>query len=388
MSDQKTSNTNRIIRLRVLLVVAVALLLAAAALFVGLFRELPVIEALYYIRSAYFDYNEESPKDFTENVLKAIAYSLEDDYSDFYSAEEYEKIEESKSGSYVGIGVVLTQHEDGTTEITTVYAGSSAEYAGVLPGDVLVSANGKSVDNMLLSDIISCFDMNPGFENRLGVLRNANALEICVSAGRVYVPYATSKMLTEKIGYIRIAEFNGNAASETRACVDELMDKNTDGLVIDLRDNPGGDLDVCLDICSIFLKKGDTIVSTRSRKERERIYSCDADGIDIPTVILINGGSASAAELMTAALHDNGRACVIGTRSFGKGIVQTIFPLLSNGGRIKFTTEKYFTPAGKCIHGEGIQPDILIEPANEENAAGYTDAYLDASLAYFRSLFD
>lgn len=319
-------------------------------------------EVLRDIRSDFYYYDEETDKAISDGALKGMAAYLDDPYSEYFTAEEYAELQQSDSGSYVGVGILIQREDDGTVRVASVYDDGPADKAGLMAEDVLISVNGTSTGDLSLDDITALFCCGEGEENTLVILRSGEMMTLTVIAGEVYVPYVHARMLSERIGYIHISGFHGKVTEEVKEALNELTELGMDRLILDVRDNLGGTLsDVCK-IAGLFLPDDSLITTLRSRKDKERIYRTNTEGIFIPIAMLVNGSSASASELLAGALHDNGAAVLFGTKTYGKGIVQTYYELdEGRNGAFKMTTQAYFTPAGVCIQDEGITPDHTVE---------------------------
>jgi carboxyl-terminal processing protease len=300
-----------------------------------------------------------------QNAIRGMVEAL-DDHSTFLSPDEFEDMKVSTSGAYAGIGVEVVPGKEGV-EVVHRMDGSPAQRAGIETGDIIISIDGVNVDPEDLDGAIARMRGPEGSTIHL-VVRRANsptALEFQVERAHVQLRSVGGEMLTSDIGYVRITSFTDTTASELEQLVDKLERAHSQkikGFVIDLRNNPGGVLDAAAQIADDFLDHG-TIVSAEGRASDAR-FRIDAKPGDISNgaklVLLVNAGSASASEILAAALHDNQRATLIGRRTYGKGSVQTIMPL-SDGQALKITTSRYFTPAGISINGVGILPDTVLD---------------------------
>ena len=255
----------------------------------------------------------------------------------------------------------------------------------------LTEINGVSYEGLDLSAFLSNVVAEDGAENTIKVLREGQELTFKIVAREVHSPSVAYRMLNETIGYIRISTFHGTCVEETETALSALREQGMTALVLDLRDNLGGSLYDALDIADFFLPKDHVITSLRSRSDAEQKFYTKTDGMDIPTVLLVNGYSASASELVAGALKDYEAAYLIGTRTFGKGIVQSYFNIPQTNGMLKITTEAYYTPNGVCVHGEGIEPDEVVELP--EDAQRYSisvlpfelDTQLQAAIDYLET---
>ena len=377
-----------------------ALLAAAfAVLFTSLyyvrrFSELqPVAEAIELVKKNYYFFNEKTKESMVTGALKGLSAYMGDDYAEYYTRAEYDELLSSNSGSFIGMGVLVSDLGDSTFIITEVYENTPAQEAGILVGDQLITANGEPAAGKTLNEFLSFITHEEGDENTVAVLRNGEELTFTVTMRQVYSPYVTYRMLDDGIGYLYISGFHGQVVREVRDALAELKAQGMEALVLDVRDDLGGSLsDVC-EIADIFLPKNKVITTVRSRVNEETVYRTHSDGLELPIAMLVNGSSASASELLSGALKDNGAAELFGTVTYGKGIVQTFYDInFGKDGTIKFTTDAYYTPADVCIQGTGITPDHIVELP--EGLTYYSipsipfesDTQLQAAVEYLRGL--
>ena len=387
-------------RVSVWLCVLCALLAATfAVLFTSLyyvrrFAELePVSEAIELVKKNYYFFDEKTQESMVTGALKGLSSYMGDDYAEYYTKAEYDELLNSNSGNFIGMGVLVSDMGDSVFVITAVYDNTPAQEAGILVGDQLIRANGEPCEGKSLTEFLEFISHQEGDVNTVAVLRDGQELTFTVTMRQVYSPYVTYRMLDETIGYIYISGFHGQVVREVQEALDDLKQQGMEALVLDVRDDLGGSLsDVC-DIADIFLPKNCVITTVRSRINKETVYRTHSDGIDLPIAMLVNGYSASASELLSGALKDNGVAELFGTVTFGKGIVQTFFDInFGRDGTIKFTTDAYYTPADVCIQGTGITPDHIVELP--EGLTYYSipsipyesDTQLQAAVAYLRGL--
>ncbi len=315
--------------------------------------------------------------------------TLGDPYACYYTAEEYQQHISSMNGEYYGIGLLVAQPDDAGAEVIEVYEGGTSEAAGVKVGDVITHIDGQPTANMPLDELSAIIDAKEQDGMLLAILRGGDTVEISVAGGNIAVKHVKYKMINGDAGYISISMFTGNCAEEFAEAMDALKSSGMSSLIIDLRNNPGGALDTVVDVADRLLGKGMRIVSVGDADSREEeIFEAKGSPVRIPVAVLVNNNSASASEILAAAVQENGIGAVIGTETFGKGIVQTTMPISSTGGWLKLTTDAYYTPKGSNIHGEGIFPDIYVElPAEyfsveiEEIPEG-EDAQLQKALQY------
>lgn len=331
-------------------------------------------------------------KELESGIYRGLMSGLDDPYAVYYDTEEYERLEESVSGTYYGIGVLVSQNiKTGLVTAAKVFAGSPAEKAGMLPGDILYKVGDVDVTSMDIDIIVSNYIKGmEGTVVRLTVLRGTEYVELKMVRGKVEVPTVEHKLLEDQTGYVIVSQFDLPTAAQFIKAVEEMEAQGMKRLVIDLRGNPGGVLDSAVDMAAYLLpedKMNGTIVYTEDKDGKGERYFCkdgkicyestnpqsstnprypkkDGHQLDLPMAVLINENSASASELFAGCLQDYGWAKIVGTTSFGKGIVQNLIPL-TDGSAIKLTTERYFTPRGFCLHEIGITPDVEVE-LNEE----------------------
>jgi carboxyl-terminal processing protease len=287
---------------------------------------------------------------------------LGDPYTVYYTPEEYESLMVSTSGTYYGIGAGLTQDTDTmVVTITKVYEGTPAEEAGLLKDDIIVSVDGVEATSMDVSDLVQLIRGEEGTTVSLEIYRASTDEELTFEVERrnVQLPSVAGQMLDDGIGYIQISEFQSGTAAQFETILNQLEEQGMQSLIVDVRDNPGGLLSSVVSILDEILPEG-TVVYTEDKYGNRDTYTSDASCINYPMVVLVNGNSASASEIFAGAIKDYEYGTLLGTTTFGKGIVQSIFPL-SDGDALKITTAKYYTPNGYNIHGTGIEPDIELE---------------------------
>lgn len=315
-----------------------------------------------------FDYDE---KQLYDGSLKGMFENLKDPYTAYYTKDEFDKLMESVNGKYAGIGVAVQASDEGYIKAISVFDESPAKKAGIEVGDYITKVDGESYSADQLEQAVSKIRGNIGEKVKITVLRKndkdkAEEKEIEVERADVKVDTVDSKVVEKdgnSVGYIKIKEFEDVTKEEFAKELKSLKDQNVDGIVMDLRNNPGGSLDVCLAIADTFLDEG-VIVSTVDKKGKEIVENSDKEMDKTPMTVLINENSASASEILAGAFKDRGRAKIIGKTSFGKGIVQKLFPL-EDGSGVKITISEYFTPNKTKIHKIGVKPDIEVENNND-----------------------
>lgn len=320
-------------------------------------------------------------------LYKGLMSGLDDPYAVYYDSKEYKELQESVSGTYCGIGVMVSQNRTtGLVTVVRVFKDSPGERAGLLPGDILYKVGDIDITTEDLDLIVSKHIKGmEGTVVRITVLRGTEYVEVKAIRGQIEVPTVEYKLLNDNTGYVVISQFDLVTADQFIKAVEDMEANGMERLVIDLRGNPGGVLDSAVDMAAYLLpedKMEGTIVYTEDKNGKGERYYCknglisfegtnpqninprypkkDGHQLDMPMAVLINENSASASELFAGCLQDYGWATIVGTTSFGKGIVQNLIPL-TDGSAIKLTTERYFTPSGFCLHEQGITPDVEVE---------------------------
>lgn len=309
--------------------------------------------------------NETDDVEMGEGIYKGLVESLDDPYSVYYTKEEYSDLLEKTEGTYCGIGAVVSQNVNtGVITIVEPYEGSPAAEAGLLPGDTIYKVEGKEVTGEDLTQVVSNMKGEEGTDVGITVLRGSEIIDVTITRRQIEIETVEYEMLDNSIGYIEVSSFDGVTAEQFRAALEDLENQGQKGLIIDLRDNGGGRLDIVVDMLDRMLPEG-VVVSTKTKEGSGKTYtSTDEEQFNKPLVVLINGNSASASEVFAGAIQDYGTGILVGTTSFGKGIVQSLFDL-DDGSAIKLTTSEYFTPNGRNIHGDGLTPDVEVELSEE-----------------------
>lgn len=298
-------------------------------------------------------------------IYQGFLSGLNDPYAVYYTPDELTSFLDETNGSYCGIGALVSQNvQTGVSTIVRVFEGSPAEEAGILPGDALYKVDGTEVIGMDLSLLVNNYVKGEeGSQLTITVYRENSGeyKDITLTRRPIDVQTVSGKMLDEAIGYISVAEFDRVTADQFKSKIEELQGEGMKRLIIDLRNNPGGEVTTVVSMADYILKDGGRILTVANKKGTEETYDAeDGHSLEIPMVVLVNGNSASASEVFTGAMKDYGVATIVGTKTFGKGIVQTLMPL-SDGSAIKLTTDHYYTPNGNDIHGKGIEPDLEVE---------------------------
>ena len=324
----------------------------------------PLQDLAETIQSQYYFYDDKKLDNdkLVDSAMRGMIESLDDPYAQYYTEEEYNNLLTSNSGDYVGLGISVQTPDDAGSMIISVYTGGPADLAGLKKGDIITKVNGTATANLSLDALIACFSDEDDVPDQITYLRDGVETTVEIQRTEVHINRVTSTVYSGNIGYIHITEFNGSVASDFISAAEALQEQGIKNLIIDLRDNPGGGLNEVLSVANTLIPKGDLIVSIRSKSGDERVYNSEGDErFDMKLVVLVNGYSASASELLTGALKDYKLATIVGTQTFGKGIVQSFYHISENGGWAKMTTDAYYTPNGVCIHGVGISPDIVVD---------------------------
>lgn len=342
-------------------------------------------EVLDRIKKAYVEPVDD--KTLLENAIKGMLYEL-DPHSAFLEPEAYKDLQVSTSGEFGGLGIEVGM-ENGFVKVVAPIDDTPAQQAGVEAGDLIIQLDDKSVKGMSLADAVKIMRGKPGTSILLTIIREGQNEPIKIDVVRDIIQVKSVKSFTveEDLGYVRISQFQVHTGEDFAAAIDKLRKQNPslNGLVLDLRNNPGGVLNAAVDIANAFLDSG-LVVYTKGRiPDSELKFNANEDTLikDIPVVVLVNGGSASASEIVAGALQDHKRAIVMGTSTFGKGSVQTVLPL-HNDRALKLTTARYYTPQGRSIQAEGIKPDIIVEASKVTKlkaGRGFKEADLQGHLS-------
>ncbi|MDF2845637.1 MAG: hypothetical protein K0R00_4063 [Herbinix sp.] len=304
---------------------------------------------------------------FEDGIYKGFISSLEDPYSTYFTKEEYSALMESSSGIYCGIGATVSQDvKTGIITIVKPFKNSPAIKAGLLPGDIIIKVDEEEVTGKDLSEVVSHMKGIEGTTVDLSIGREGEKepLKFTITRQEIEVPTIEYQMLDNSIGYIIITQFDEVTVAQFNEAVNTLEKKKMKGLIVDVRNNPGGLLDAVVNVLDRLLPPELIVYTMDKNNERTEENATDDKKIKIPMAVLINGNSASAAEIFAGTLQDYKTATIVGTTSFGKGIVQQVIPL-SDGTAVKLTISKYYTPNGRNIHGTGIKPDVTVELKEE-----------------------
>lgn len=310
-----------------------------------------------------------------EGAIKGYVNALGDPYTTYYTKEEMDELMEETTGNYVGIGIYMTLDiENNAIYVVKPMEGSPAEEAGIQSGDLITKVDGVSYQGDELDQASNAIKGEEGTKVKLEISRNGEIQEIEVERRRITISHITEKKLDNNIGYLLIEDFDGGCADEFEQKYKDLEQQGIDRLIIDLRNNGGGVVDEAIDIADMLLDKDDVILITKDKKGNEEITKSEKDPIiTMPVVVITNGYSASASEILVGALKDNERATIVGTKTYGKGVIQEI-DRLNDGSGLKITIEEYYTPNRNEINKVGIEPDEEIDLSDEVKEKGsYTD---------------
>lgn len=318
------------------------------------------------INNKFLDVND-IDVDLELGIYKGLIQSLGDPYSEYYSEKEFKALNEQTSGEFGGIGVEVTLNENGLIEIVAPIKGTPGENAGLRTGDIITHIEGEAVNGYSLNQAVTLMRGEPNTDINITILRGTGdsqeVKDFKITRAIIEVESVHSQMLDNYIGYVLLTGFQERTANDFKIAVDNLINQGAKSLILDLRNNPGGLLDQTVEIAD-YLMDESTVISVRYKdgSQNEDIKVINGK-IDLPMITLINGGSASASEVLSGALQDNKRSELVGEISFGKGIIQQIYPINNNGKKegVKLTVAEFYTPNGNQIHGVGISPDYEVK---------------------------
>ena len=308
--------------------------------------------------SFYFEeVDDEKAKD---SIYKAYLSSYGDKYTVYYTADEYKKLTETTNGTFSGIGAVCQISSEGGILLVDVYESGAGYKAGLRSGDRIIQVDGTDVTDMDLSSAVALVKGGKGTQVGLKIVRDGATSDYTVVRDEIEVQTVNYAITEDNIGYISVSQFENVTAKQFKAAIEDLKSEGAKGIIIDIRNNPGGLLTTVISMLKDILPNG-LIVYTEDKDGNRKEYSDnDNEELDMPLAVLVNGNSASASEIFAGAIQDYGKGVIVGTQTFGKGIVQTVKPL-TDGSAIKFTIAKYLTPKGQDIHGKGVTPDVVVE---------------------------
>ena len=337
-------------------------------------------EAWRVLQAEYYGNDLPDPKNLAYNAIKGVIFGLDDQFTSFIPPQTAAIIEEDATGEFSGIGAYVQLNQNRVLQITRIFADSPAEKAGLKAGDLIIAVNGTSIVGDDLYAQIAKVRGPAGSQATLSIMRGDNPpFDVTLTRATIKIPLVESKMINGEVAYVSLSSFDSSTtAQQLSDAVEQLLLRNPKGLILDLRSNPGGFLDQAIAVSDLFLKSG-VVLYERSKTGAERTFTSSDEGIaqDIPLVVLVNGGSASAAEIVAGAIQDRGRGQLIGAKTFGKGSVQQINHL-SDGSQLRVTIAHWFTPNNREIHGKGLEPDIVVA-AGDDPAK---DPQLDRAVEY------
>ena len=317
-----------------------------------------------------------------EMAIKGYVAGVGDEYTVYYTPEEMSNEYDTAMGNYVGIGIyMIVNYEEGTITVVEAMENSPAADAGLQGGDIIYAVDGEEITPDNVQEMSNKIKGEENTTVKLGIKRDDKTLDVKVERKRIEVSHIESKMLEDDIAYIQILDFDGGVAKEFKKNYEELVSEGAKSLIIDIRSNGGGVVDEAIDILEMICDKGSILLIETDKKENETItYSEEEPIIDIPIVVLVNENSASASEIFAGALKDHKKATIIGTKTYGKGVIQTLIKL-KDGSGLKMTTDEYCTPNRNKINKIGIEPDITVElPDNIEELTAENDTQLQRAI--------
>ncbi len=341
--------------------------------------ELLLDEVKMYIEKVYLgDIDNDAMYQY---AAKGMAASLGDPYTSYYTPEEFKEYMENTTGAYVGVGIVISATVD-TNELIVVlpYEGAPGDKAGVLPGDIITAIDGVAYNGDMVDEAADAM-RGTNVENPEGTTvtvtlrRGEEIIEAVLTREEVHLSTTDSKMLEGDIGYMRIISFDSDTNLEVETELKSLEESGMKKLILDLRDNGGGDFNTAIDVAGCFLDEGSLVTYTQDKVGERDYFYADSKKTDCELIVLVNENSASASEVVTGALKDNGRLkSLVGMKTFGKGITQNIYGL-SGGGGMSITVDRYYTPSGECIHEKGIEPDTVVSLGENDKMPSTTLEY-------------
>lgn len=345
------------------------------------YREFQKLEKVLQLKTEISrDFYQEVDEDvLIEAMNRGTFEGLNDPYSNYYDKEEFARLMETTSGEYVGVGIIVSPGEDGLITVVAPIEDTPAEKAGVRSGDKILKVDDEVFSAKEMEEAVRKIKGTPGEKVKLAIARESETLEIEIVREKIHLKSVKSEMKGD-VAYIRISNFDQKTGQEFEEHLEKMKKRMPKGIIIDLRDNPGGLLDQVKIVADNILGES-TIVYTMDRKGKKRYLKSGTRGqLDIPLVVLVNGGSASASEILAGAVRDNKAGTLVGTTTFGKGLVQSVVELDDHSG-YTLTTAQYFTPSGEYIHKKGITPDVVVEMPREDEGIEEKDIQLQKALA-------
>jgi carboxyl-terminal processing protease len=343
------------------------------------FQDVMFLLQNYYVEDIKFDA-------LIEGAINGMLNTA-DRYSYYMTPKEYAEMQEEYEGHYGGIGIVITMRDNKLTIVSPI-KNTPGERADLRAGDIIVAIDGQQTSEMSQMKAVGMMRGKEGTDVTLTIDRgDQEEFEVEITREDIEVPYVESEMKTDEIGYISLAQFIEEVGSKVEAAVTDLQNQGARGIILDLRNNPGGLLNEAVNVASVFIDQG-VVVSVRQKDQTERVLDVNPEinsHPDIPLIILTNKGSASASEIVSGAVKDYNRGKLMGVTTFGKGVVQSVVPL-EDGSAVSLTTARYYTPAGNYIHEKGIKPDIKVELDIEAAKADGSDNQLDQAIEEMKNM--
>lgn len=322
-----------------------------------------------------------------EGAIKGYVEGLGDPYTEYLTKEEMQEFMEDTNAEYVGIGVYLTYDKTTNTILVVgVMKGSPALEAGMQEGDIIEKVNDVTYTGEQMDEAIKIMKGQEGTDVKVTILRGGKEIDLNITRKKITVEHVSSQMIKDNIAYIQVDSFDSGVAKSFESQITELKNGGATGIIIDLRSNGGGIVDEATGIAELFLKKDETILITKGKETKEELRKCQKDPIiqDMPVVVLVNGGTASASEILAGALKDKySNTTIVGKTTYGKGVIQTLYNL-SDGSGLKITTEEYYTPNHNKINKEGIKPDVEIDLTKDED--GYYETTIDKDAQLLKAI--
>jgi carboxyl-terminal processing protease len=345
----------------------------------------PLYETLQIIQSRYVDASQVDVPTLVDAAVEGMINGLEDPYSYYMDPAGFNLFMSDFSGNVEGIGAVVTTNEEtGMVEVVQVLKGTGAEAAGVMPGDIFVEVDGENVEGMNQSELVAKVRGPAGSQVTITFRRGEDLVTLTITRSRIELPNVEYSMLEDNFAYISMAEFNDLSRTQLDAALEALDVNSTNGLIFDLRDNPGGLLSSAIDVGSLFIEDGVIVYEAFGDGSEDTMEANGTFGnITVPIVVLVNENSASASELVAGAIQDTGVAYLIGETTFGKGTVQTL-QQLSNGGGVRITIARYLLPSRRWVHEQGVTPDLVV-PYDPMVDGTETDPQLQAAIDYLKT---
>lgn len=344
--------------------------------------DLELLWEVWQIVQEDFDGQLPPEDELTYAVIHGLLESLDDEYTRFTPPEAAELVRERMEGTFEGIGAFVRENEEGLTEIVRPMDGQPADRAGLQAGDVVIAVDGESVTDRTLDEVIALIRGPEGTEVTLTIRREGvEPFDATITRAFIEIPIVESEMLEEGIAYVRLTSFSANAEEQLTQALEELLAQNPEGLILDLRDNPGGFLDQSIAVADLFLPEGVVLYERSRTQDIDEVYRSETGELaeGVPLVVLINAGSASASEIVAGAIRDHDRGVLIGETTFGKGSVQ-LTHTLSDSSELRVTIARWYLPSNQSIDGNGIAPDIEVE--TPEDLGGEDDGQLQRAIEY------